>query len=93
MLTILENFLASHYIHGEKTFEVEEDGKRKTVKVERTEFNLTEKAISAFKVIHDEWELEVCKKNPHDALLGGNSATNSVTLALINRAEGLYGRI
>lgn len=76
MLKFLENFLASLYIHGETTFEVEEDGKRKSVKVERTEYNLTEEAITAFKAIHDEWELEVCKKNPHDALLGGNTATN-----------------
>ena len=54
MVKFLENFLATLYIHGETTFEVEEDGKRKTVKVERSEFNLTEKAISAFKAIHDE---------------------------------------
>lgn len=49
MLKFLENFLASLYIHGETTFEVEEDGKRKSVKVERTEYNLTEEAITALK--------------------------------------------
>ena len=76
ILKFIDNFLANLYIHGETTFEVEEEGKRKTVKVERTEFNLTEKVITAFKEIHDEWELEVCKKNPHDALLGGNIIIN-----------------
>ena len=78
MKPFLVTFLASIYCYGEQTFQIEEDGKKRTVKVERTVFNLTEKAITAFKTIHDEWELEVCKKHPHDALLGGKSATNIV---------------
>lgn len=61
------------YIHGENTFEIEENGKCKVVSVNRTEYELTDEAVAVFKEIHDEWELEVCKKNPHDALLGGNS--------------------
>lgn len=61
------------YIHGEKTFEIEENGKCKSVSVNRTGYELTGEAVKEFKKIHDEWELEVCKKNPHDALLGGNS--------------------
>lgn len=43
-----------------------------TVTVNRAQFFLSEEALSAFEMIHDNWELEVCKRNPHDAVVGGN---------------------
>lgn len=47
-------------------------GKKKEVSVVRTEIKLTDEAIEEFKAIHNEWEFEVCEKNPHDALLRDN---------------------
>ena len=45
----------------------------KEVSVKRTEYNLhvTDEAIEQFEKFHDNWELDVCKENPHDALVGG----------------------
>lgn len=42
-------FLADLYIHGETTFEIVDQGKMKTVAVNRTEYMLTPDAISEFK--------------------------------------------
>lgn len=68
------NFLADLYIHGESTFQIEE-GKIKTVTVNRTEYQLMDEAIKEFKNIHDAWELDICQKHPHDPLIGGNFIT------------------
>lgn len=57
----------------ETTFEIEQQGKVKIVTVDRTVFQLTDEALNVFKDIHNEWEIDVCEKNPHDALLVGNS--------------------
>ena len=46
--------------------------KKKEVSVARTEFKLTDEAIDEFKAIHNEWEIEVCETNPHNALLRDN---------------------
>lgn len=73
LVFISENFLTDLYINGENTFQIEDNGRQKVVSVERAEFVLTDDAISVFKRIHDEWEIEVCKRNPHDALIGGNN--------------------
>lgn len=59
-------------MHGETTFQILEKGKMKSVSVNRTEYCLTDEAIKEFKDIHDNWELDVCEKNPYDPLLGGN---------------------
>lgn len=32
-----------------------------------------------FEQIHDNWELHICQKNPHDALVGGNTPWLLVT--------------
>lgn len=74
----LVNFLADLYIHGESTFEIEEKGKIKEVTVNRTRYHLTGEAMMQFKEIHDGWELDVCQKNPHDALIGGNFNLNTL---------------
>jgi len=42
-----------------------------TVFVERKQYRLSEEAHSVFENIHDEWEMSVCQKYPHDALVGG----------------------
>lgn len=35
-------------------------------------YTLSKEAIAEFKTIHDEWELDVCERNPNDALIGGS---------------------
>lgn len=42
--------------------------------VEKNMF-LSQEAINSFEKIHDEWELSICEKNPHDALVGGEKFT------------------
>ena len=68
------DFLADLYINGESTFEIEEQSfsKMKTVTVTRNVYTLSKEAIAEFKTIHDEWELDVCERNPYDALIGGS---------------------
>ena len=43
----------------------------KTVSVNRTEFHLSEEAQAEYESLHDEWEVEICKKHPHDPLIAG----------------------
>ena len=66
------DFLADLYIHGETTYEIEEKGKLKSVTVSQTQYTLTEDAIREFEGIHDSCEKDICEKNPHDALIGGD---------------------
>ena len=42
-----------------------------TVFVERKQYSLSQDALSEFENIHDEWEMSICQKYPHDALVGG----------------------
>ena len=77
------SFLGNLYIHWESTFEIE-DGKKKEVSVVRTEFKLTDEAIDEFKAIHNEWEFEVCEKNPHVALLRDNFRGSNVSENSLN---------
>lgn len=46
--------------------------KMTTETVNRTEFYSSDAAIEKFKSIHDTLELDVCKRNPYDAFIGGN---------------------
>ena len=59
------------YIHGERSFELEDVGKVKHVTVQPTNFTLSSKALEAFEIIHDDWEMNVCQKYPHDPFIGG----------------------
>lgn len=63
------------YINGESTFEIQEQGKMKTVTVDRSVYKLSKQATEAltFKSIYDQWELDICEKNPYDNLIGGKS--------------------
>ena len=69
--TIPVEALTDLYIEGEETYTIEEGDKLTTVVVDRAKFVLTEEARSTFEAIHDEWEMTVCQKYPHDALVGG----------------------
>lgn len=51
-LCLAVDFLADLYIHGETTFTIEGNSKMKTVTVNRTQFLLSEEALSAFEMIH-----------------------------------------
>jgi len=71
ILYLLVAFLAELYIEGEKTYSIEENKKVVTVIVDRAKYEMTEEAAELFEAIHDKCELEVCKKYPHDVLIGG----------------------
>ena len=68
---LVVEFLANLYIEGEEIYSIEEDKKVLTVIVERKKYQLTQEAMDLFEEVHDSWELEVCKKYPHDVLTGG----------------------
>ena len=44
--------------------------------VERKMYLLSEEAMEFFESLHDSWELEVCKKYPHNVLIAGNNYVN-----------------
>ena len=67
----LVQFLAELYIHGEKTYVIEKGERMTDVTVKRFPYKLTPEAMKAFEDIYDEWELNICKKYPHDSLIGG----------------------
>ena len=73
------DFLADLYIHGKSTYIIEDENKLKTVSVNRTQYHLSQDALMEFEQIHDHWELHICQKNPHDALIGGNTPWLLVT--------------
>lgn len=70
-LSFLVEFLTDLYIDGEESYSVEEGDKMTTVFVERKQYSLSQDALSEFENIHDEWEMSICQKYPHDALVGG----------------------
>lgn len=67
--------MAELYTEGETTYTIEEGEHVTKVIVDRLQFILSPEAHCRFEGIHDEWELSVCEKYPHDAFVGGNSIT------------------
>jgi hypothetical protein len=72
-ISISVEFLAELYTEGETTYTIEEGDRVTKVIVDRLQFDLSTEARNQFELIHDEWELSVCEKYPHDAFVGGNS--------------------
>jgi len=66
------DFLATLYIEGENTYTIEDGNKIVSVIVDRKLHRLSREAMALFEAKHDEWELNICKKYPHDAFIGGN---------------------
>ena len=64
-------FLASLYVQGEQTYSIEDGEKIVSVIVDRTMYTLSPEAMKMFEDIHDDWELSICEKFPHDVLIGG----------------------
>ena len=64
-------FLADLYVQGESTYDVQQCEKMTNVTVTRTKYKLSKDAIAAFEAIHDDWELNICQRYPHDPLIGG----------------------
>ena len=64
-------FLAELYTEGESTFVIENDHKITNVIVNRKRYTLAADASTAFENIHDDWEMNVCKKYPYEPLIGG----------------------
>ena len=69
------NFLTQLYIEGEDSYTIEDEDKMTSVEVYRKKYILSQEAINSFEQIHDEWELSICEKYPHDALVGGENLT------------------
>ena len=59
-------FLVELYTEGESTFVIDNDDKIINVIVNRKRY-----AFTAFENIHDDWEMNVCKKYPYQPLIGG----------------------
>ena len=59
------------YVQGESTYAVEQCDKMTSVTVTRTKYKLSTDAMAAFEAIHDDWELNICQRYPHDLLTGG----------------------
>jgi len=64
-------YLTQLYIEGEDTYAIEDEDKITSVEVFRRKYVLSQEALTSFEKIHDEWELQICEKYPHDALVGG----------------------
>ena len=56
---------------SENSYRTEDLGKKVAVFVDRTSFTLSSEAMSYYEEMHDEWEMDVCKKYPHDVLISG----------------------
>ncbi|KXJ21109.1 hypothetical protein AC249_AIPGENE27735 [Exaiptasia diaphana] len=67
----LVHTLAELYIHGQKTYNITEEGKTQVVTVNSTEFHLTNEAEQYFAQVHDNWEFNFCQKFEQDAIIGG----------------------
>ncbi len=68
---ILVHFLADLYADGESTYVINDDDRITNVIVNRKKFKLSQDAFTAFEAVHDDWEMNVCKKFPYEPLIGG----------------------
>ena len=66
-------FLADLYMKGESTYVIKQNDKKTDVTVNRVHYQLSQEALEAFEAIHDDWELNICKKYPYDPLIGGKA--------------------
>ena len=71
MYYITVDYLATLYIEGEQTYTIEDGEKVVSVMVDRKMYALSPEAMKLFENLHDEWELNICEKYPHNLLIGG----------------------
>ena len=71
MLFFAVALLTELYLAGVKTFDIMEVGKIVEVKVKRKEFVLSQQAKMVFAKIHDDWEMNMCKRFDNDTLVSG----------------------
>ena len=67
------HFLATLYADGETTYVIEKDEKITNVIVDRKKYSLSQEALTTFENVHDDWEMNVCKKYPYEPLIGGKT--------------------
>ena len=77
-------YLTQLYIEGEDTYTIEDEDKITSVEVFRRKYVLSQEAMNSFEKIHDEWELQICEKYPHDALIGGENLQNKIENTHLN---------
>ena len=58
-------------MEGESTFEITQEEKITTVVVDRKKYILSPQALQAFENVHNDWEMNICKKYPYEPLIGG----------------------
>ena len=51
-------------MEGESTFEITQE--KIATAVNRKKCNLSTQALQAFEHVHDDWEMNICKKYPYD---------------------------
>ena len=68
---VVVDLLANLFIEGEDTFSIHDERTVTDVKVTRKQFCLSEDAEEQFTKIHDDWEINMCKKYRFDKLISG----------------------
>lgn len=71
MIHFIVNLLTTLYENGETTFVIDDKKKPVDVKVTRKSYPLSKPAKDKFIKIHDDWEINMCKKYHFDTLISG----------------------
>jgi hypothetical protein len=59
------------YTEGESTYIINNDDKITNIVVNRKKLTLSPAAFTAFENVHDDWEMNICKKYPYEPFIGG----------------------
>ncbi len=68
---IVVHFLADLYTDGKSTYVINDDDRITNVIANRKKFKIPQDAFTAFQAVHNDWEMNVCKKFPYEPLIGG----------------------
>ena len=71
MIHFIANLLTTLYENGESTFVIDDEKNPVDVKVTRKSYPLNKQAKDEFIKIHDDWEINMCKKYLFDRLISG----------------------
>ena len=71
LIFFIVDLLTTLFVNGENTFKINDDNKIIDVKVTRQPFHLTDSAKEQFVKMHDDWEINICKKYHYDTLISG----------------------
>ena len=83
------NLLTTFFLDGEKTFKINDDTKIVDVKVTRQVYHLSPEAKEDFTKIHDDWEINMCKKYNYDTLISGKSSSYTMHMNTLTNTKPL----